>query len=134
MADLRRICRIKDAQARPPGLVSERLGQHFGCQTRSAHAKQYRVGKSFTLDFLREPFVFACPTGFLLDAFAFGPPPHGGIAFGWDRICMLLTGAPSLREVIAFPKTGNGFDPLTGAPTPITPQQRLEASIDATPD
>ena len=52
--------------------------------------------------------------GFLLDAFQYGPPPHGGIAFGWDRICMLLAGAASLREVIAFPKTGGGFDPLTG--------------------
>ncbi len=71
--------------------------------------------------------------GFLLDAFAFGPPPHGGIAFGWDRIVMLLTGASSLREVIAFPKTGAGQDPLTGAPTPITPAQRSEAGIDAKP-
>ncbi len=71
--------------------------------------------------------------GFLLEAFAFGPPPHGGIAFGWDRICMLLSGANSLRDVIAFPKTGAGFDPLTAAPTPITDQQRLEAGIDADP-
>lgn len=71
--------------------------------------------------------------GFLLEAFAFGPPPHGGVAFGWDRICMLLTGATSLRDVIAFPKTGAGFDPLTSAPTPITDQQRLEAGIDFDP-
>ena len=69
--------------------------------------------------------------GFLLEAFAYGPPPHGGIAFGWDRICMLLSGAESLRDVIAFPKTGAGFDPLTSAPTPITAQQRKEAGIDA---
>jgi aspartyl-tRNA synthetase len=72
--------------------------------------------------------------GFLLDAFAYGPPPHGGIAFGWDRIVMLLTGASSLREVIAFPKTGAGHDPLTGAPTAITAAQRKEAGIDARPD
>ncbi len=72
--------------------------------------------------------------GFLLEAFKFGPPPHGGIAFGWDRICMLLTGAPNLREVIAFPKTGGGHDPLTGAPTPITAQQRKEAGVDAKPE
>jgi aspartyl-tRNA synthetase len=72
--------------------------------------------------------------GFLLEAFQYGPPPHGGIAFGWDRICMLLSGASSLREVIAFPKTGAGHDPLTGAPTPITEQQRTEAGIDAVPD
>ena len=71
--------------------------------------------------------------GFLLDAFQFGPPPHGGIAFGWDRVVMLLARAESLREVIAFPKTGGGYDPLTGAPAPITPQQRKEAGVDATP-
>jgi aspartyl-tRNA synthetase len=71
--------------------------------------------------------------GFLLEAFRYGPPPHAGIAFGWDRACMLLAGADSIREVIAFPKTRGGFDPLTGAPTPITPQQRLEAGIDAKP-
>jgi aspartyl-tRNA synthetase len=71
--------------------------------------------------------------GFLLDAFSYGPPPHGGIAFGWDRICMLLTGADSLREVIAFPKSGGGLDPLTGAPAPITAEQRREAGVDAKP-
>jgi aspartyl-tRNA synthetase len=72
--------------------------------------------------------------GFLLDAFKFGPPPHGGIAFGWDRICMLLAGASSLRDVIAFPKTGGGQDPLTGAPAPITLEQRTESGIDVIPD
>jgi len=72
--------------------------------------------------------------GFLLEAFEYGPPPHGGIAFGWDRICMLLAGASSLREVIAFPKTGAGFDPLTSAPTPITAEQRAEAGVDADPE
>ncbi|WLS44945.1 aspartate--tRNA ligase [Micromonospora profundi] len=71
--------------------------------------------------------------GFLLEAFKYGAPPHGGIAFGWDRVCMLLAGADSIREVIAFPKTRGGFDPLTGAPTPITAQQRTEAGIDAKP-
>ena len=79
-------------------------------------------------DEVREQF------GFLLDAFAYGPPPHGGIAFGWDRICMLLAGAGSLRDVIAFPKTGGGQDPLTGAPTPITSAQRTEAGVDAVLD
>ncbi|MGH3912195.1 MAG: amino acid--tRNA ligase-related protein, partial [Pseudonocardiaceae bacterium] len=71
--------------------------------------------------------------GFLLEAFRYGPPPHGGIAFGWDRIVMLLAGADSLREVIAFPKSGGGFDPLTGAPAPITSGQRAEAGVDAKP-
>ncbi len=69
--------------------------------------------------------------GFLLDAFRYGAPPHGGIAFGWDRICALLAGTPSIREVIAFPKTGGGFDPLTGAPAPITAAQRRDAGVDA---
>ncbi len=72
--------------------------------------------------------------GFLLEAFRYGPPPHGGIAFGWDRICMLLAGATSLRDVIAFPKTGGGQDPLTGAPAPITMAQRAESGIDVVPD
>jgi aspartyl-tRNA synthetase len=71
--------------------------------------------------------------GFLLDAFKFGAPPHGGIAFGWDRICALLSGTDSIRDVIAFPKTGGGYDPLTAAPAPITPEQRKEAGVDAQP-
>ncbi|MBX9245488.1 aspartate--tRNA ligase [Actinotalea ferrariae] len=72
--------------------------------------------------------------GFLLDAFAFGAPPHGGIAFGWDRILTLLTGSESIRDVIAFPKSGGGYDPLTGAPAPITAEQRKEAGVDARPE
>lgn len=72
--------------------------------------------------------------GFLLEAFKYGPPPHGGIAFGLDRLVALLGGAESIREVIAFPKTASGGDPLTGAPTPITSQQRAEAGIDAKPE
>ena len=71
--------------------------------------------------------------GFLLEAFSYGPPPHGGIAFGIDRIVTMVTGSESIRDVIAFPKTGGGGDPLTGAPTPITVQQRREAGIDAQP-
>ena len=68
--------------------------------------------------------------GFFLDAFAFGAPPHGGIAFGWDRIVALLAKTESIRDVIAFPKTGGGYDPLTGAPAPITAKQRREAGVD----
>ncbi|OBB85912.1 aspartate--tRNA ligase [Mycobacterium sp. 852002-30065_SCH5024008] len=72
--------------------------------------------------------------GFLLEAFTFGAPPHGGIAFGWDRINALLSRVDSIREVIAFPKTGGGVDPLTNAPAPITAQQRKESGIDAKPE
>ncbi|MEJ7773377.1 MAG: aspartate--tRNA ligase [Nocardioidaceae bacterium] len=71
--------------------------------------------------------------GFLLDAFKYGAPPHGGIAFGWDRICALLAGTESIRDVIAFPKTGGGLDPLTAAPAPITTAQRKEAGVDRSP-
>ncbi|MGT2460737.1 aspartate--tRNA ligase [Sinomonas atrocyanea] len=72
--------------------------------------------------------------GFLLEGFKYGAPPHGGIAFGWDRVVALLAGVDSIREVIAFPKTGGGFDPLTAAPAPITPEQRKEAGVDAKPE
>ncbi len=71
--------------------------------------------------------------GFLLDAFGYGAPPHGGIALGWDRVVMLLAGEQSIREVIAFPKSGGGYDPLTAAPAPITAAQRREAGVDAAP-
>ncbi|HET6911163.1 MAG TPA: aspartate--tRNA ligase, partial [Mycobacteriales bacterium] len=72
--------------------------------------------------------------GFLLEAFRYGPPPHGGIAFGLDRLAATLAGTDAIREVMAFPKASSGGDPLTGAPTPITAQQRAEAGIDVIPD
>lgn len=68
--------------------------------------------------------------GFLLEAFKYGPPPHGGIALGLDRIIALLTGADSIRDVMAFPKTASGSDPLTSAPSPITAAQRKETGVD----
>src|SRR3954463_366397 len=72
--------------------------------------------------------------GFLLEAFSYGPPPHGGIAFGLDRLAATLVGTDAIREVMAFPKASSGGDPLTGAPTPVTDQQRKEAGIDVRPD
>ena len=72
--------------------------------------------------------------GFLLEAFRYGPPPHGGIAFGLDRLAATLAGTEAIREVMAFPKASSGGDPLTGAPTPITEEQRKEAGIDVRPD
>ena len=72
--------------------------------------------------------------GFLLEAFTYGPPPHGGIALGIDRLTALIAGVESIRDVIAFPKTASGGDPLTGAPTPITAAQRKEAGIDFQPE
>jgi aspartyl-tRNA synthetase len=64
--------------------------------------------------------------GFLLEALEYGAPPHGGIAFGLDRIAAMLAGSDSIREVIAFPKTASGADPLTGAPAPLEERQLRE--------
>lgn len=71
--------------------------------------------------------------GFLLEAFKFGPPPHGGFAFGTDRLVALLVGEENIREVIAFPKTQSGLDPLTGAPTEIDPKQLRELGLQQLP-
>jgi aspartyl-tRNA synthetase len=73
----------------------------------------------------RDPSEF----DFLLEAFSYGPPPHGGIAMGIDRIAMLMAGRDSIREVIAFPKIQSGVDPLTGAPTPVDPRALKDLGI-----
>jgi aspartyl-tRNA synthetase len=71
--------------------------------------------------------------GFLLDAFRFGAPPHAGFAFGIDRLVAILAGEDNIREVIAFPKTQSGADPLTGAPTPLDPAQLSELGLSVKP-
>jgi aspartyl-tRNA synthetase len=76
---------------------------------------------------------FRAKFGFLLDAFKYGPPPHGGIAFGLDRLAMLLCGADSLRDVIAFPKTQKGTDLMTDAPTPVSDVQLEELHVRLAP-
>ena len=72
--------------------------------------------------------------GFLLDAFKYGPPPHGGIAFGLDRLAMLMASAESLRDVIAFPKTQKGSDLMTECPTPVSSKQLDELFVQLRPD
>jgi len=71
--------------------------------------------------------------GFLLDAFRYGAPPHAGFAFGIDRLVAILAGEENIREVIAFPKTQSGADPLTGAPGPIDPAQLQELGLRLAP-
>jgi aspartyl-tRNA synthetase len=67
--------------------------------------------------------------GFLLDAFRYGAPPHAGFALGTDRFAAVLAGEENIREVIAFPKTQSGADPLTGAPRPLDPAQLTELGL-----
>ena len=87
---------------------------------------QYKVFETLNFDVNEAKEKF----GFLLDAFEYGTPPHGGIAFGMDRIIMILSGADSIRDVIAFPKTQKATSPLTEAPTTVSKQQLEELHID----
>ena len=71
--------------------------------------------------------------GFLLDAFRYGAPPHAGFGMGIDRLAALLAGEENIREVIAFPKTQSGTDPMTNAPTPVAPVQLTDLGIRTLP-
>jgi len=86
---------------------------------------QHRVFEALGLsdDEIQEKF------GHLLTAFRYGVPPHGGIAMGIDRLVMLMAGKETLRDVTAFPKAQSGADPLTGAPSPVAPDQLEELGI-----
>jgi aspartyl-tRNA synthetase len=86
---------------------------------------QYRVLETLGIDRAKADERF----GFLIEALKHGAPPHGGIAFGLDRIVALLARRDSIRDVIAFPKTASGTDPLTGAPAPVDPEQLQELGI-----
>jgi aspartyl-tRNA synthetase len=112
-------------QARAYDLVlngNEVAGGSIRIHQREVQAKVF-AALGLTEDDFRQKF------GFLLDAFRYGPPPHGGIAFGVDRLSMLLCGADSLRDVIAFPKTQHGTDLMSDCPTEVSPKQLDELFV-----
>jgi aspartyl-tRNA synthetase len=102
-------------------------GQELGGGSIRIHDAEVQRAIFAALGF--EPEEAEARFGFLLEALRFGAPPHGGVAYGVDRIVQRLSGAETIRDVIAFPKTASGFDPLTGAPAPVDEGQLRELGV-----
>ena len=105
-------------------------GYELGGGSLRIHTKELQEQMFKTLGFSAEKMEEQF--GFLLEALEYGFPPHGGIALGLDRLVMLLAGEDNIREVIAFPKNGKAMDPMTNAPSTVSPLQLYELNIDVT--